>query len=316
MMDSSPALAEVARPPRAAPRVSRRERARNRAAYVFLLPWLVGFVVIVAGPMIASLVLSFTDYRLLDVPEWIGFGNYVQMFTADQRFYDALGVTAVYVFVGVPLQLLVAFGLALLLDRGIRGLSIYRAVFYLPSILGGSVAIALLWRQIFGRDGLVNDVLAIFGLTGPSWVGDPDFALSTLIILLMWQFGSPMIIFLAGLRQIPRELYDAAAVDGAGRTRQFRSITIPMLSPIIFFNLVLQIVTAFQAFTPAYILSGGSGGPANSTLFYTLHLYNQGFRYLNMGYASALAWTLVLIIGIFTAANFLGSRFWVFYGDR
>ena len=220
MMDSSPALAEVARPPRAAPRVSRRERARNRAAYVFLLPWLVGFVVIVAGPMIASLVLSFTDYRLLDVPEWIGFGNYVQMFTADQRFYDALGVTAVYVFVGVPLQLLVAFGLALLLDRGIRGLSIYRAVFYLPSILGGSVAIALLWRQIFGRDGLVNDVLAIFGLTGPSWVGDPDFALSTLIILLMWQFGSPMIIFLAGLRQIPRELYDAAAVDGAGRTRQ------------------------------------------------------------------------------------------------
>jgi len=281
-----------------------------------LLPWLVGFVGIVAGPMIASLALSFTDYRLLDVPTWIGLGNYEQMFSSDPRFIDALGVTAVYVFVGVPLQLLVAFGLALLLDRGVRGLSLYRSAFYLPSILGGSVAIALLWRRIFGRDGLVNEALAVFGLDGPSWVGDPDFALSTLIVLLMWQFGSPMIIFLAGLRQIPSELYDAAAVDGAGRWRRFLKITLPLLSPIIFFNLVLQIVTAFQAFTPAYILSGGSGGPANSMLFYTLHLYNQGFRYLNMGYASAMAWTLVLVIALFTAANFFVSRYWVFYGDR
>src|SRR5690606_275544 len=168
----------------------------------------------------------------------------------------------------------------------------------------------------FGRDGLVNEALAVFGLDGPSWVGDPDFALSTLIVLLMWQFGSPMIIFLAGLRQIPSELYDAAAGDGAGRWRRFLKITLPLLSPIIFFNLVLQIVTAFQAFTPAYILSGGSGGPANSMLFYTLHLYNQGFRYLNMGYASAMAWTLVLVIALFTAANFFVSRYWVFYGDR
>lgn len=300
----------------AAQRGSRRERAQNRAAYIMLLPWLVGFVGIVAGPMIASLALSFTDYRLLDVPTWIGLGNYEQMFSSDPRFIDALGVTAVYVFVGVPLQLLVAFGLALLLDRGVRGLSLYRSAFYLPSILGGSVAIALLWRRIFGRDGLVNEALAVFGLDGPSWVGDPDFALSTLIVLLMWQFGSPMIIFLAGLRQIPSELYDAAAVDGAGRWRRFLKITLPLLSPIIFFNLVLQIVTAFQAFTPAYILSGGSGGPANSTLFYTLHLYNQGFRYLNMGYASAMAWTLALVIALFTAANFFVSRYWVFYGDR
>ena len=266
--------------------------------------------------MIASLYLSFTDYRLIEAPEWIGFTNYVHMFTEDPRFLDAVTVTAVYVFVGVPLQLLVAFTLALLLDRGVRGLALYRSAFYLPSILGGSVAIALLWRQLFGRDGLVNEFLAVFGIDGPSWVGDPDFALSTLIVLLMWQFGSPMIIFLAGLRQVPTELYDAAAVDGAGKWARFIKITLPLLSPIIFFNLVLQIVTAFQAFTPAYILSGGSGGPANSTLFYTLHLYNQGFQYLNMGYASAMAWVLVLVIALFTAGNFFVSRYWVFYGDR
>jgi multiple sugar transport system permease protein len=265
--------------------------------------------------MIASLYLSFTDYRLITDPEWIGLDNYIKMFTADPRFYDSLVVTGTYVFVGVPLQLLVAFLLALALDTGIRGLSLYRAIFYLPSLLGGSVAIALLWRQLFGRDGVFNQILATWGIEGQSWIGSPDTALATLILLLLWQFGSPMVIFLAGLRQIPSELYEAAALDGAGRLRQLTRITIPLLSPIIFFNLVLQIVHAFQAFTPAYVISGGTGGPANSTLFYTLHLYDQGFRLLDMGYASALAWTLVGIIALFTAVNFIASRYWVFYGD-
>jgi multiple sugar transport system permease protein len=289
---------------------------RGRAAYLFLLPWFLGFFVIVLGPLLASLVLSFTDYRLISEPSFIGIDNYVRMFTADPQFWDALAVTAIYVFVGVPLQLLTAFLLALALDTGMRGLSIYRAVFYLPSLLGGSVAVALLWRQLFGRDGIVNQILATVGIDGPSWIANPDTALGTLIVLLIWQFGSPMIIFLAGLRQIPRELYEAAEVDGAGRATKLFRITLPLLSPIIFFNLVLQVINAFQAFTPAYVVSGGSGGPADSTLFYTLYLYQQGFRYLNMGYASALAWTLVIIIAGLTAVNFLASRRWVFYGDN
>jgi multiple sugar transport system permease protein len=313
---TAPSVAQ--RPPAAGRRrrpSSLREKTRNRAAHVFLIPWFIGFFVIVAGPMLASLVMSFTDYRLTSTPQWNGIDNYVRMFTADPRFYDALTVTGVYVFVGVPLQLLVAFLLALALDTGMRGLTLYRAVFYLPSLLGGSVAIALLWRQLFGRDGLVNQMLALIGIEGVSWIGSPDTALGTLILLLMWQFGSPMIIFLAGLRQIPGELYEAASIDGANAFTRLIRITLPMLSPIIFFNLVLQIVNAFQAFTPAYVVSGGSGGPANSTLFYTLHLYDQGFRYLDMGYASALAWVLVAIIALFTAANFLAAKHWVFYGD-
>lgn len=290
-------------------------RRRGRAAYVFLLPWFVGFFAILLGPLLASLYLSFTDYRLTGDAAWVGFENYVRMFTQDPRFWSSLIVTGVYVAVGVPLQLAVAFFLALALDKGVRGLTLYRAIFYLPSLLGGSVAIALLWRQLFGRDGVVNQLLATIGIDGPSWIANPDTALGTLILLLVWQFGSPMIIFLAGLRQIPGELYEAAEVDGAGAVTRLLRITLPLLSPIIFFNLVLQLINAFQAFTPAYVVSGGSGGPADSTLFYTLYLYEQGFRYLNMGYASALAWTLVAIIAGLTAVNFLASKKWVHYGD-
>jgi multiple sugar transport system permease protein len=301
---------------RGGPSRSSRDRRKGRAAYLFLLPWFVGFFIIILGPLLASLVLSFTNYRLISEPSFIGFDNYVRMFTEDPQFWNALTVTAIYVFVGVPLQLLTAFLLALALDTGMRGLSVYRAVFYLPSLLGGSVAVALLWRQLFGRDGIVNQILATVGIDGPSWIANPDTALGTLILLLIWQFGSPMIIFLAGLRQVPKELYEAADVDGAGKLTKLFKITLPLLSPIIFFNLVLQVINAFQAFTPAYVVSGGTGGPADSTLFYTLYLYQQGFRNLNMGYASALAWTLVAIIGGLTAINFLASRRWVFYGDE
>ena len=292
-----------------------KKRVNRHAAYFFLLPWLLGFFVIVLGPMIASFYLSLTRFRPGRSPDWIGLDNYVRMFTADPVFYESLKVTAVYVFFGVPLQLTVALALAYYLDRGIRGLSIYRAIFYLPSLMGGSVAVAILWRQMFGSEGLVNQVLALVGIEGTSWIGDPDTALGTLILLLAWQFGSPMLIFLAGLRQIPTDLYEAASIDGAGQVRKFVSITLPMLSPIILFNLVLQIISAFQAFSSAYVVSGGTGGPSNSTLFYTLNLFNEGFRYLNMGYASALAWVLFTIVGILTAANFVASRYWVFYND-
>jgi multiple sugar transport system permease protein len=292
-----------------------RKRQQGLAGYMFLLPWFIGLFFIVGGPMLGSLYLSFTDFNLRDAPEWVGLSNYDQMFNHDPRYWNSARVTFQYVFVGVPIQLTFALALALVLDKGIRGLAFYRAVYYLPSLLGASVAIALLWRRMFGGNGLINQILAIFGIQGTSWIGSPDYALWTLIALMAWQFGSPMILFLAGLRQIPREYYEAASVDGAGVMKQFLRITIPLLTPIIFFNLVLQVINAFQAFTPAYIVSGGTGGPVDSTLFYTLYLYHQGFRFFSMGYASAMAWMLLLVIALFTAANFIVSKYWVHYGD-
>jgi len=291
------------------------KKKEERAAWSFLLPWLIGMVVVTIGPMFASLYFSFTDYNLLRAPEWIGLENYEQMM-GDPRLHKSLGVTFVYVLIGVPALLAVALSLAMLLNKGIRGLAFYRSVFYLPSLLGGSVAVGVLWRQMFGSDGLVNQFLALFGIDGPGWISNPDTALSSLIMLHVWSFGSSMVIFLAGLRQIPDELYEAAALDGAGRWQQFRSVTLPLLTPILFFNLILQIINSFQTFTQAFVVSGGTGGPADSTLFYSLYLYEQGFGRLNMGYASAMAWLLVVIIGAFTAINFYFSKRWVFYSDR
>ncbi|RCK68959.1 sugar ABC transporter permease [Desertihabitans brevis] len=290
-------------------------KQEERAAWVMLTPWLLGLVAITAVPMVASLVLSFTDYRLLSSPSWVGLENYVRLLD-DPRFTKAIGVTFRYVFVSVPLQLAFALALALLLNRGVRGLRFYRSAFYLPSLLGASVTIAILWRQVFGSEGIFNALLGLFGVNGPSWIGNPDHALGTLVVLNVWTFGSPMVIFLAGLRQIPREYYEAAAVDGAGRLSQFFRVTLPLLTPVVFFNVILQFIHAFQAFTPSYIVSGGSGGPVDSTLFYTLYLYQRGFTQFEMGYASAMAWILLLIIGVFTAANFVASRYWVFYGDE
>jgi multiple sugar transport system permease protein len=297
-------------PPRA--RVQRRHV--DRSAYLFLLPWFLGLGLITVGPMAISLLLSFTDYDLLSAPEWIGIDNYVRM-ASDPRLLKSLSVTFTYVLVGVPTQLAVALLVALVLNAGMRALPLYRSIFYLPSLLGGSVAVAVLWRQMFGSAGLVNQLLSMVGIDGPGWISEPGTALGSIILLHIWTFGAPMIIFLAGLRQIPRSYYEAAEVDGAGRLRRFATITIPLLTPIIFFNWVLQVIGAFQAFTQAFIVSGGTGGPADSTLFYTLYLYQRGFGAFDMGYASAMAWLLVLIIGAFTAINFVASRFWVFYDD-
>lgn len=290
------------------------ERGDNKAALVFLAPWFLGLAVITIGPIMASLYLSFTDYNLLEDPSWIGLENYQRMMD-DPRLLNSLRVTFTYVFVSIPLQLAAALGLALVLDRGLRGLALYRSVYYLPSLLGGSVAIALLWRQVFGTDGLVNQVLGFFGIQGQGWVSHPDYALGTLVILNVWTFGAPMVIFLAGLRQIPEMYYEAASIDGAGKVRQFFAITVPLLSPIVFFNLVLQVIHAFQSFTQAFIVSGGTGGPVDSTMFYTLYLYQRGFGALDMGYASAMAWLLLAIIAGMTALNFIASKYWVFYND-
>ena len=294
---------------------NRRRRGEALAGYAFLIPWFLGLVLLVLGPMAASLYLSFTDYDLFHDAQWVGAENYQRMMGADPKFWQSLKVTGTYVLVSVPIRLIFALAVAVILNRALKGAAIYRAVLYLPSMLAGSVAIAMLWRQIFGRNGAVNAILAQFGITGPSWIADPRYALGTIIILAVWQFGSPMIIFLAGLRGIPVDLLEAAQVDGAGPLRRFFSIVMPLLTPIVFFNLVMQTIVAFQAFTPAYIISNGSGGPVQSTLFYTLYLYQEAFTQYRMGYASALAWVLVAIIAVVTAINFLVSRRWVFYSD-
>jgi multiple sugar transport system permease protein len=296
---------------------ARRTRARNRdnrAAFLFLAPWFLGLALITAGPVIGSLVLGFTDYNLIQPPKFNGVDNFTRILS-DQRLHQSMKVTFSYVAVSVPLQLACALGLALLLNRGTRGLAFYRSALYLPSLLGSSVAIAVLWRQIFGTNGLINDVLGWFGIAGRGWISDPSTALSTLVVLNVWTFGAPMIIFLAGLRQIPEMYYEAAAIDGAGPWARFWRITLPLLSPIIFFNLVLQIIHAFQSFTQAFVVSGGSGGPSDSTLFYSLYLYQRGFKNFDMGYASALAWLLLVIVGGLTALNFVAARYWVFYDD-
>ena len=292
-----------------------RDRATdNREAIFFLAPWFVGLVGITVGPVLASLYLAFTNYNLLQAPEFTGLAN-IQRMLSDERLSSALIVTFTYVLVSVPLQLVFALLLALLLDKGLRGMPFYRSVLYLPSLLGGSVAVAVLWRLVFGEEGLFNLFLGFFGIEGSSWVASPDTALSTIIALHVWTFGAPMVIFLAGLRQIPREFYEAASTDGASRSRQMRSITLPLLTPIIFFNVVLGLIGSFQSFTQAYIVSGGTGGPADSTLFFSLYLYEEGFSSFRMGYASALGWLLLIIIGAFTALNFWASKYWVFYDD-
>ncbi|MFD6448631.1 carbohydrate ABC transporter permease [Promicromonospora sp. NPDC060204] len=294
--------------------LAKERRRDSKAAAVFLAPWLLGLVAITLGPMLASLYLAFTDYNLLQDPNFTGLEN-IQRMVGDERLGKSLVATMTYVVVSVPIQLAVALGLALLLDRGIRGLALYRSVLYLPSLLGASVAIAVLWRLVFGGEGLFNAFLGLFGIQGPAWVAEPDTALGTLIVLHVWTFGAPMVIFLAGLRQIPRQYYDAASTDGANKWQQLRKITLPLLSPIIFFNLVLGLIGSFQSFTQAFIVSNGSGGPADSTLFFSLYLYQEGFAGFRMGYASALAWLLLIIIGAFTALNFWASKYWVFYDD-
>jgi multiple sugar transport system permease protein len=293
------------------------------SSYLFLTPWLIGFFVFTFYPMIYSLYLSFTEYNVLQPPKWVGWRNYFIMFVGnaeyprDERFINSLLVTFRYVFISVPLKLAFALFVAMLMNQKLRLIPFYRTIYYIPTLLGGSVAIAVLWRRLFAGDGIINVILhTLFNVNPPSWISNPKYALYTLILLSVWQFGSPMIIFLAGLKQIPNEYYEAASVDGAGKMRQFFNITLPTLSPIIFFNLIMQMISAFQSFTQAFIVSGGSGGPLDSTMFYSLYLYIKGFGFSEMGYASAMAWILLLIIAALTAVTFKASNSLVNYGDN
>lgn len=295
---------------------SRRMKAGRRwgsplAGYLFISPWLLGFFLFTFWPMIQSAYFSFTEYSLLEAPKWIGLDNFNKIINEDRLFYKSLGVTLWFVLISVPLKLMTALLVAVLLNRKLRGMHIYRTLIYFPSLVGTSVAIAILWSNMLGADGFVNKLLSYVGIEGKSWIGSPDTALGTLILLAMWQFGASMVIFLAGLKQISGELYEAASVDGASKARQFRTITIPLLSPVILFNLVLQTIAAFQMFTQAFVIT--KGGPINSTYMFALYLYEKAFGRLEMGYASAMAWILLLIIGIVTALIFISSRYWVFY---
>lgn len=291
------------------------ERKKNiLIAYIFLLPWFVGIIGLVIGPMFSSFYLSFTQYDLLTSPKWIGIENYTSMLN-DPKLVNSIKVTLKFTFLGVPIQLISALLVAILLNKGLKGIGLYRTIYYIPSLLGGSVAVALLWKNIFGLDGIINDFLMIFGIEGKGWVSHPSYVIYTLITLSAWQFGSTMVIFLAGLKQIPGELYEAASVDGATNFAKFKSITLPMLSPVMFFNLVMSLIGSLQIFTSAFIVSSGTGGPADSTLFYTLYLYLKGFSYFEMGYASAMAWLLLISIATLTGIVFYTSRYWVYYED-
>ncbi|KRE66093.1 carbohydrate ABC transporter permease [Paenibacillus sp. Soil750] len=281
------------------------------AGYLFISPWLLGFLLLTLWPMIRSVYYSFTKFTLLDAPDWIGLRNYERIFADDETFRQSLTVTLLFVVISVPIKLVTALLVAMLLNKNIKGISIYRTFIYLPSLIGSSIAVAVLWKNIFGIDGFINKFLGIFGVEGISWISSPGTALGTLIILVAWQFGSSMVIFLAGLKQIPSELYEASSVDGASKLRQFFNITLPMLSPVLLFNLVLQTIGSFQMFTQAFIIT--KGGPINSTYMYALYLYERAFARYDMGYASALAWILLVIIGIATALIFASSRYWVFY---
>lgn len=292
-------------------------------SYAFLTPWLIGFFALTLYPMCYSLFLSFTDFNLRHPPQWAGLRNFIVMFggnaeyRGDERFLNSLFVTFKFVFISVPLKLVFALMVALVMNKKLSLIPLYRALYYIPTLLGGSVAIAVLWRRIFSADGMLNLILERFlGMSNlPAWISNPKYSLMTLILLAVWQFGSPMIIFLAGLQQIPKEYYEASSVDGAGKIRQFLVITLPGLSPIIFFNFVMQMVSAFQSFTQAFIVSGGSGGPLDSTMFYSLYLYIKGFGFSEMGYAAAMAWVLLVIIALLTALAFKFSGTLVSYGS-
>jgi multiple sugar transport system permease protein len=286
-------------------------RQNNLAGYLFLSPWLIGFFAFTLLPILASFFLAFTDYDILTRPEWVGLENFQRMFLDDRRYWRSMKATFYYAFTSVPLRLVFALAVAMLLNTKRPLVPVYRAAYYAPSIVGGSVAVAVMWREIFGNDGLINFLLAGFGIPPVTWLGSPSTAIWTLIVLAAWQFGSPMLIFLAGLKQIPAELYEAASIDGGGAWAKFTKITLPMLTPVIFFNLVMQIIAGFMIFTQAFIITGGA--PLDTTLFYALYLYQRAFENFQMGYSSAMAWVLLLIIAFFTALVFKSSSYWVYY---
>lgn len=289
-------------------------RRESLAGYLFVAPAVAGFVLFTAGPILASLLLSMTEYPLIRAPRWIGLANY-RTLVADPLFWQSLKVTFQYAAVALPLGLVLSLGLAVLMNQKVKGISFWRTIYYLPAVVSG-VAVAVLWAWILNPEfGLLNLMLRFFGIRGPHWLADTRTALPALIVISLWGVGGSMVIYLAGLQSIPTDLYEAAQLDGAGAWRRFVHVTIPMLSPVIFFNLVLGVIGAFQFFTEPFVMT--RGGPENTTLTYMLYLYRNAFNYFKMGYASALAWVFFALVMLLTLAVFRSSRLWVHYeGER
>ncbi len=285
----------------------RKVNNENFIGYLFISPWLIIFLLFTLVPMVTSLLLAFTDYDLSSSWKFIGLENFDRMFNGDFRYWNSVKATFQYVVSVVPLNLIFALFVAMLLNTTHKGVYFYRAAYYAPSIVGGSVAVAVMWREVFGTEGIINTIFR----AEIAWLGDPRFAIWTLIILAVWQFGSPMLIFLAGLKQIPKDYYDVAAIDGAGFVTKFIKITLPLLTPIILFNLIMQTISGFLVFTQAFIIT--EGRPLDTTLFYTLYVYNRAFETFEMGYAAAMAMVLLIAVAIITTFIFLTSNRWVFY---
>ncbi|MDC7692705.1 MULTISPECIES: carbohydrate ABC transporter permease [Asticcacaulis] len=282
---------------------------------LYVTPFVIGFLLFTAFPFVASFLLSLTDARLQDqlgAANFVGLSNYSEM-AADSTFRQSLGVTFAYVFITVPLKLAFALFIAVVLNFKLKGIGLFRTAFYLPSILGGSVAIAVVWRFVFAGDGLLNQALSGIGIGSVNWLGEPTTAMFSIVLLRLWQFGSAMVVFLAGLKAIPEDLYEAADLDGASRLKQFFLITLPLLTPVLFFNFIMQIVQAFQEFNGPYIIT--AGGPLKSSYLLPLMIYEEAFKYFNLGYSSALSWVLFIIIALFTAVAFWSQKHWVFYAQ-
>ncbi|QUW23131.1 sugar ABC transporter permease [Sporosarcina sp. Marseille-Q4063] len=288
-------------------------RREGRQGYIFILPWLIGFVVFTAGPLLFSFFASFTNYDITSQMDFIGFANYEQLFTGDQLFWTSLYNTLYYVLFSVPLTTLGAIFLSALLNQDVPGLRFFRTVYYLPAILSG-VGVYLLWMQLLEPgSGMVNTVLAWFGIAGPNWLFDPSWTKPALIFMKLWGVGGGMLLYLASMQGVSRSLYDAAGIDGAGRWKQFCYITIPMITPVIFFDMVTSLIGGFQIFQEAYVMSNGEGGPVNSMLFYNLYMWKKAFESFDMGYAMAMSWILFVIVFIITIINLKLAPRWVHY---
>lgn len=294
-------------------KLSSLERREAIAGYIFISPWLIGFIVFFAGPILASFVLSFTRWNIVGTPEWVGLANYDRILTVDPYFRKAVEVTLKYAAFYLPLEVTCGILVAVVLNQKLRGIGIFRTMYYMPYIVP-KVAASLVWVWVLNpRYGLLNTLLGKVGIQGPSWLRDPDYVLFSIIIMALWGVGGSAVIYLAGLQNIPQQLYEAATVDGAGPFQKFFRITLPMLSPTIFFQLVLGLIGAFQTFTPAFVAAGRSGGPLQSGLFYMLYIYNKSFQSMQMGYGSALAWLMTVFILLITLLVFKSSNYWVYY---
>ena len=294
--------------------ISNKMKSKRYVGLLYIAPWLLGFLIFQLYPFIASFCYSFTDYTLLNQPQFVGLKNYLTLCTTDKQFLSTMKITGFYALLSVPLKLAFALFIAILLNAKIKGIGIYRSLYYLPSILGGSVAVSVLWRVIFMKDGMINHFIGLLGLGPVNWLTDANLALITLSLLQVWQFGSAMVIFLAALKGIPAELYEAASIDGSGKWNQFLHITLPQISSVVFFNLIMQSIQALQNFTSAFVITGG--GPMKRTYIIGMKLYDDAFRFYKVGYACAESWILFLVILALTLLVFKSSDAWVYYADE